>query len=180
MTIPIQIHGSNVLREVATEVDPKNRKEVDLFIEQLIETLKVTKTGVGIAAPQVGTSLRVFLIWENRGGDTRPDIFINPVITQFKGSKKTDYEGCLSVPGVYARVERFQKVKVQYLDGDWNPQEKLFKNFEARIIQHEFDHLEGKEFFDHLSPVEFDKIKRQLDELEKGNIPELEYEYKLE
>tara|TARA_R110000772_G_scaffold17946_1_gene49786 strand:- start:36308 stop:36850 length:543 start_codon:yes stop_codon:yes gene_type:complete len=180
MILPIQIHGSNVLREIAEEVDIKNRPEVDEFVDDLIETLRTTKTGVGIAAPQVGKPIRLFILWADRHLGKEPQVFINPEIVTFKGSKKMGQEGCLSVPGVYARVERFQKVRIKYLDKDWQPQEKLIKGFESVVIQHEYDHLNGLEFFDHLSSKEFEKIKRKLDELEDGNIPKLEYEYALE
>jgi len=179
MILPIQIHGSNVLREMAEEIDINNRPEIDEFISDLIETLRTTKTGVGIAAPQVGKSIRLFILWADRHLGKEPQVFINPEIVTLKGSKKMGQEGCLSVPGVYARVKRHQKVRIKYLDGDWNPQEKLIKGFESVVIQHEYDHLNGKEFFDHLSKEEFEKIKYKLDKLENGDIPELEYEYSL-
>ena len=178
--LKIQIHGSKVLREVAKEIDIKDKPGVDIFLNELLETLETTKTGVGIAAPQVGSSIRAFISWADRSQGKEPKFFINPVITEMKGAKKNGMEGCLSIPGVYASVERFQKVRVTYLDENWEQQDKLFKNFEARVIQHEFDHLEGKEFFDHLSPSQYAKIKYDLDKLENGEIPELEYEYALQ
>jgi len=182
MVIPIIIHGNKTLREIALEANIEDKATHDAFILDLIDTLKTTETGVGIAAPQVGNSVRIFISWadRNRISSSKPIIFINPEIVEAKGSKKMDDEGCLSVPKVYARVERFQKVRVKYLDENWEPQEKLFKGFEARVIQHENDHLNGLEFFDHLSDVELKKIQYKLDELSKGNIPELEYEYILE
>jgi peptide deformylase len=177
--IPIHIHGATTLREVAKEVDIKDRQEHDAFIERLIATLNTTKNGVGIAAPQVGNSIRIFILWVDRK-TSEPIVFINPEIIQLKGAEKMDTEGCLSVPNVWARVKRFQKVRIKYLDKNWETQEALFKGFDARVIQHEFDHLEGKEFFDLLSPKEFEKIKPDLDKLEAGELPLLEYETNLD
>lgn len=180
LPLPIKIHGSEVLREVAKEVNISERPGIDLFIKSLQETLNITKTGVGIAAPQVGSSIRVFISWADRSQGKEPKVFINPEITEMKGGKKNQIEGCLSIPGVYATVERFQKVRVKYLDENWQPQDKLFKNFEARVIQHEFDHIEGIEFFDRISKTDLDKITPLLQKLENGIIPELEYEYNLQ
>lgn len=172
MILPIFVHDSKVLREKAKSVIV-DRKEYDAFISDMIETLKAIPTGIGLAAPQVGKSIKIFIMWANRV-DGQPSVFINPEIIETKGAKKNDYEGCLSVPNIHIQVERFQKIRVKYLDNDWNEKTELFKNFEARIIQHEYDHLEGVEFFDRLSKIELAKIQYKLNRIAE-HLPDVPY-----
>ena len=173
--LPIVIYPYSTLVEVAKEaVDPE---EIKLVVEQLKTTLLQTDTGVGIAAPQVGIPLRIYITKDNIGAI---NVFINPEIIALKGSKKKDVEGCLSVPKVYARVERFQKVKVKWQDENGDTQEKVFKEYDARVIQHEHDHIDGIMFFDKISKDEYAKVESQIEDIKGGKISEsVEYEYKL-
>ena len=170
---PIMIEGEACLREMSVEID-KDYPNLDVVIQRMYNTLKSTKTGVGLASPQVGLNIRMFIIsYPNGMGDVT---FINPEIIQLKGSKKNDTESCLSIPGVGAVVERSQKVKIKYYDGDFVSHTKMFKGFEARIIQHEYDHLDGIEYYDRTSKQELERIMPILEELKQGILPELNYE----
>lgn len=163
---PIRIEGDPVLRTKCEEVT-KDYVGLDYVIERMHATLDSTETGVGLAAPQVGLPIRLFIL----GGLDRPKkVFINPEILVMKGSKPKDTEGCLSIPKVFARVERSQKVKLKYFDENFVEHTTMFKGFEARVIQHEFDHLEGIEFYDRIPKEALSKIQRQIDEIRKGNV----------
>ncbi len=180
--LPILIEGNPILKRKCEEVSPAypNLQEI---IYQMCNTLDSTNTGVGLAAPQVGVTLRMFIL----GGKGRhvsgdgsrvmmPRItFINPEIIEFKGAKRKDAEGCLSVPGVYARVERHQKIKIKYFDENFEEQIKTFKGFQARVVQHEYDHMDGIKFYDRLTPEALKGIQPKLDELRMGKVPKLEY-----
>ena len=104
-----------------------------------------------------------------------PQIIINPEIIQLKGARRKDFETCLSVPGIRARVERWQKVKIKYYDLNFCEYVELFKNFEARVVQHELDHLDGIEFYDRISKDELKKIIGSIEKLRRGEIPKLDY-----
>lgn len=163
-TFEIRIDGDPVLREVCSEIDSDypNLRE---FVEKMYNTLDGTKNGVGLAAPQVGEAIRLFIFGGVNIGSPERKVFINPEIIEFKGAEKMDLESCLSVPGVSARVKRWQKVIVKYYDLDFKEYTKMFKNFEARIVQHEFDHLEGIEFYDRISKEDLEKIQYKIDAL---------------
>jgi len=123
--------------------------------------------GVGLAAPQVGWSVRLFVM--NPAGAEEPErerVLINPVILEREGSV-TDEEGCLSIPDVRGRVERASRIVVESQDLDGNRKQEVFEDFEARIIQHEFDHLEGILFISRLSEAERLASRRNLKKLEK-------------
>lgn len=172
---PICIEGDPILKMVCIEI-AKDHVGLEHIIERMHATLDATETGVGMAAPQVGLSIKMFIL----GGVDRPKkTFINPEILVMKGSKPKNREGCLSVPKVFATVERFQKVRMKYFDENFVEHTKLFKGFEAMVIQHEFDHIMGIEFHERLSKHEYAKIKKQLENLKRGDIPKVNYLIKL-
>lgn len=157
MIIPIVLYGSAVLRKQAEDVT-----EADLpkeLAENLFATLKKAG-GVGLAAPQIGLQKRAFVI------DTSPyseddqsdvekfeQVFINPEITWKSEEKIYQEEGCLSIPGIWEDVLRPEKIRVRYLDAEFNPVEEEFDGVKARIFQHEFDHLDGILFIDKINPL---------------------------
>lgn len=172
--LPIYIYGEDILRKPCKDVS--SVYPIKNLVEDMIHTLKLTKTGTGLAAPQIGISMRIFIVGIRKSarGEMEFKAFINPEILQLKGARKTDEEGCLSIPKVFARVERSQKIKVKYLDVDFNEHTETFKGFDARIIQHEFDHLCGILFIDNLQKQEHDKIKYKVQEIKK-EMPKVDY-----
>ncbi len=176
--LPIYIDGHPVLREKCEMI---HRDHIGLkdIIEKMHATLDKTKIGVGLAASQVGMPIRLFILGgANENSPMKRRVFINPKIILFKGARRKDFESCLSVPKISARVERYQKIRVRYRDIDFNEHVEGFKNFEARVIQHEYDHLNGIQFYDRISKVEYERIIGRIEDLRGGELPSLEYEVK--
>ena len=150
--------GHPVLRKKALKINKPIFADVKNLIANMIATLK-DNNGVGIAAPQVYESKRLFILASNpsqRYPDApkmKPVPIINPKIIKYSGKKKKDWEGCLSVPGIRALVPRYLSIKVEYITRDGKKKTKLFKDFVARIFQHEYDHLEGLVFLDRIETV---------------------------
>jgi len=140
---------------------PKDQDPTDI-VEKLKATLANIPSGVGLAAPQIGISYRIFLGPNHR-------VFINPEI-QLKGDTKVGGESCLSVPGATIPVERHMKVKVTWFDENWVEHKEVFRKFEGIIIQHEFDHIEGKTFFERLSKEEYENLSEFFENLKKGEV----------
>jgi peptide deformylase len=172
--------GHPVLRKVAQKVEPKKIKSTEFqqFIDDMIETMYEYE-GVGLAAPQVHQSLRVAVIdfqednprYKGQKAPSGLHIFINPIVTPQGKEVGTHWEGCLSVPGLRGLVSRPNKVKVQYLDRDGKADEFVAEGFLATVVQHEFDHLDGKLYIDRL----VDPTKLVFDqEFEKYWLPNAE------
>ena len=155
MIYPIVVAGHPVLRMKAQEID-KNFPDLNKLIEDMFETMYVSE-GVGLAAPQVGKSIRLFVIDGKPVAEDNPEledfkkVFINPYIVEQSGEEWFFNEGCLSVPGIREDVMRKSIVKIKYFDENWQQHEEVFDGMRARIIQHEYDHLEGTLFTDRLS-----------------------------
>ena len=147
MIAPIVELGDPVLFKKATPVSRILGPDTQSLISTLIETL-INEKGLGLAAPQIGISKRLFLMWSNPVKSETIQVFINPVVTYLPGPKYRDIEGCLSIPGLRGRVSRYHAVQVQYYDQHNTRYEAKFTGLEARIIQHEYDHLEGVLFLD--------------------------------
>ena len=170
MIFPIVLYGDPVLKKRAKEVEHGD-ESVQEFVEHLFETMYAAQ-GVGLASPQVGESLRVFVI------DTHPmheeaesglkKAFINPTMLEEDGEAWAFEEGCLSIPGIRADVERKPKIRIQYFDENWNEMEETYEGIEARVIQHEYDHIEGKLFTDYLTPFKKRLLKGKLANISKG------------
>jgi len=145
--------GHPVLRQRASEIENITDTELQTFIDDLIETC-VDSKGVGIAAPQVYRSDRVFIIYSRpnvrypNASYMGPVALINPEITSFSGEKVKDWEGCLSIPGIRGLVPRHKMIKVKYQTTEGEEVENEFSDFTARIFQHELDHLDGIVFLD--------------------------------
>jgi peptide deformylase len=159
--------GNPILRQTAKEVIEADREEVDNLALDMLDTLRSTERGVGLAANQVGELMRVIVMY-NRYHDAEA-VLINPVILTEKGADKMDYESCLSAPGIEARVMRKQKLKVEYLDRSWQPRTDMLKGFPARVVAHEIDHLNGVMFFDRLKGKERTKLAPKLAMLMAAN-----------
>ncbi len=161
----ISIIGDKKLREVSkpvTELDDYVRQ----VIADLIETM-YTKDGVGLAAPQIGENVRIFVVdidWF-KTQVKNPLVFINPEFAFMEGSQ-SDYEGCLSLPGIEAEVKRADKIIITSLDSDWKKVDYEAEEFFARVIQHEYDHLDGILFIDRISKLKLLTLKNKLKNLE--------------
>jgi peptide deformylase len=174
MILPVFLYGSPVLRKVSSDV-PENFPGLDEFIESLFETM-YQSDGIGLAAPQVGKSIRIFVIdaspLEEDDASLKDfkKVFINPRILSFEGEITTYNEGCLSIPEIREDVERESVVHLRYCDRDFIYREEYFKGIAARIIQHEYDHLEGRLFTDLISPLKKRLLKRKLTSISKGKV----------
>jgi len=182
MFLPIVAYGSPILRKVATEITPQF-EHLDKLIEDMWETM-YKSNGVGLAAPQINKSIRLFVIdseqiFTNQEPDevgTFPDepgfkgVFINAKIIDLSGNKWSYNEGCLSIPKIREDINRDETVTIEYYDENFQPQQKTFNGITARVILHEYDHIEGKLFIDYISPLKKTLHKRKLDDISKGKI----------
>lgn len=159
----IVIFGDPVLREVSEPVEEVNQEIKDL-VSDMVDTLRKAQ-GLGLAAVQVGVRKRVFIVDLSVADITEPlRVFINPEIVEADGAVEYE-EGCLSFPGIYQKIERPARAKVRALDQDGNQFELEATGIVARAILHEYDHLEGKLFIDHLSTISRSLLKGRLKKL---------------
>lgn len=161
--LTVRRYGDPILRRKAapvTEITP----EIKTLIADMVETM-YQEVGIGIAAPQVGFSLRIIIV-DDGEGNARP--LLNPAITA-QGGRVVAEEGCLSIPGIFAPVERTEWVEVEALDGEGAPLRFRAQGLHARVIQHEIDHLDGLLFIDRLDKATRDRIKRKI---KKEGLPE--------
>lgn len=172
MIFPIIPFGHPVLRKRAEDIG-QDYPELDKLISDMYETMYNAK-GVGIAAPQVGLSIRLFIVDGSPIEDDTLDmsnfkkVFINPVVLSEDGEEWGYDEGCLSIPDVIEEVYRPEEVRIRYLDRNWVQHEETFVGIQARIIQHEYDHLEGVLFTDHLGGFRKQLIKSRLKRISEG------------
>ncbi len=173
MILPMYIFGQPVLRKVAEDIDFEAYPNLKELIDNMFETLRRSE-GVGLAAPQVGLPIRLFIIDLDAISEDEPQYkgyfhtFINPEILEESEETTSMSEGCLSIPGINESVKRPAKVLVNYLDEKGEEQERWLEGFEARVFQHEYDHLDGKLFVDRLSPFRKQIIKSKLMAMAKG------------
>jgi len=172
MIYPIVIFGAEVLRKPSVEIS-EDYPELKKLIEDMFLTMAAAE-GVGLAAPQIGKNIRLFVVdcspWgeEDEACKDYRRAFINPEI--YEVSEETDLfnEGCLSLPGLHEDVRRPIAVKMRYLDENFEEHDELFDGFRARVIQHEYDHLDGKVFTDRLAPLRRQLLKSKLLGMAKG------------
>ena len=166
--LPIRIVGDKILRQKARlveRIDP----EIKEFVYDLIETM-YEKDGVGLAAPQVGKSIRIFVVdpfWFKEGYEKEPKVFINPVFKEFNGESEGE-EGCLSLPDIYAHVTRAENVQIEALNEKGEKVKYQADGLFARALQHEYDHLEGILFIDKVSKLKRISFSKKLKELKKN------------
>lgn len=188
MILPIVAYGDPVLRKIGVEIS-KDYPDLDQLIKDMFETMRAS-SGVGIAAPQVGKAIRLFLV------DTTPFVngerdedeedeytaeereqlgklskaFINPTITDEEGEIWSFNEGCLSIPKIREDVYRKPKIHIEYYDEQFNFIKETYEGIAARVIQHEYDHIEGKLFTDRISPLRRRLLKGKLNDISKGKV----------
>jgi len=176
MIHPIIAYGHPVLRERAQEV-PRDYPDLANLIADMFETMYNAK-GVGLACPQIGKSLRIFVVDGTPMEGTLEDdptpmvgwkkVFINPVKLEEFGEEWGYDEGCLSIPDVIEEVYREEHVRLRYFDENWVEHEETFQGLQARVIQHEYDHLEGALFVDYLRGLRKQLVKSRLLKISKG------------
>jgi peptide deformylase len=182
MKYPIIAYGDPVLRRKATAIEPEEYPHIKQVIDDMYETMYGAR-GVGLAAPQVGLSMRLFVVDASVFADEEPDLkdfkktFINATILEETGEEWGFNEGCLSIPDIREDVYRKPTVKISYYDENWKHHEDTFSGLAARVIQHEYDHIEGKLFTDKLSPLRKRLIEKRLNDISKG-IVDVEYKMK--
>ena len=162
--LKIRKSGDPLLRRRAAEVS-EITPELHRIIADMVDTM-YDEAGIGLAAPQVGISLRLMVVGHDEKRE--PRALVNPVIAN-RGGQVTAEEGCLSIPGVFAQVTRAEWVDVEAKDVDGEPVKIHGRGLQARVLQHEIDHLDGVLFIDHLDPVARDRIKRRI---KKEGLPE--------
>lgn len=185
MIYPIVVYGDPVLRQRAKDIE----KGTDLtqLIQDMYETMHAAQ-GIGLAAPQIGKGVRLFVVdgtalkeddedetsSENMEGFKKA--FINPVILEEIGDPWEFEEGCLSIPNIREKISRKEKLTIRYFDEQWNLLEEEYDGIKARIIQHEYDHIEGKLFIDYLTPLKKRMLKGKLNDISRG---EVDTEYRI-
>jgi peptide deformylase len=183
MLLPIFAYGSPVLRKVCADID-KNYPNLQQLIADMFETTSFAK-GVGLAAPQIGLSIRLFIVDASSfaSDGEHPElagfkkVFINARIIEEKGEEWKYSEGCLSIPKIREDVLRKPTIRIKYLDENFISYEESFTGIPARIIQHEYDHIEGKLFTDRISPLRRALLKSRLADIARGNV-DVEYKMK--
>lgn len=173
MILPIYTYGQPVLRQVAEEID-SSYPQLDQVIADMCDTL-VKSEGIGLAAPQVGLSIRLVIIDLTPLAEEMPEYkdyvhtFINPYIEEYDETE-TDVseEGCLSIPGIHESVRRPTRIRVTYLDEQFQPHDEWVGGYLARVMQHEFDHLDGVVFTDHLQGLRRQLTRPKLQAIAKG------------
>tara|TARA_B110000037_G_scaffold19497_1_gene20829 strand:+ start:13117 stop:13704 length:588 start_codon:yes stop_codon:yes gene_type:complete len=181
MILPVFAYGDPVLRKVGVDID-KDYPNLEGLLENMWETME-NASGVGLAAPQIGKAIRLFLV------DTTPfaeddeleknerifladfkKVFINAQIIEETGDEWVFNEGCLSIPDVREDVFRNDTITIEYLNEEFEPQRSVLKGLAARVVQHEYDHIEGVLFTDKLSSLKKRLIKKKLDNITKGKV----------
>ncbi len=180
MVLPIIGYGSTVLKTKAKEI-PVNYPELNKLISDLYETM-YDASGVGLAAPQIGKSIRLFVIdtspfnnddfEKNSGFEVKSlkKTFINPEIIEQFGDLSSFEEGCLSIPNIREHINRKSEIKIKYQDENFIDHQETFSGILARVIQHEYDHLEGTLFTDKISPFKKKLIKGKLNNIKIGKV----------
>ena len=173
MILPIYVYGQPVLRKVAEDI-PTDMPDLKQFIADMWETLAASE-GIGLAAPQVGKAIRVVVIDLDPLAEDLPEykdfkrVYINPHIVEYDDTNTdSSEEGCLSLPAIHEKVVRPTRIRVQWLDEELQPHDEWVEGYLARVMQHEFDHLDGKMFIDRVSPLRRQLIKSKLKALMQG------------
>lgn len=181
MILPIVAYGTPVLKKKAVEIS-KDYPKLDELIENMFETM-YNASGVGLAAPQIGLSIRLFVVdakpfseddslseEEIKELESFKRVFINPKIIEEQGVEWDFSEGCLSIPDVHEDIFRKPELKIQYLDENFDSQTEVLSGLSARVVQHEYDHIEGVLFTDRISSLKKRLIKSKLSNITKGKI----------
>jgi len=174
MILPVYAYGQPVLKKEAEEID-KNYPELQELIANMWETMYNAK-GIGLAAPQIGRSIRLFLIDSTQSDDEAKaaygvkKVFINAEIIEEDGEEWPFEEGCLSIPDIHGDVWRPERVRIQYYDENFKFYDEVYEGINARVIQHEYDHIEGILFTELLKPLKRRLMQKRLNNIRKGKI----------
>jgi peptide deformylase len=176
MILPIYAYGTSVLRKESEEIS-KDYPDLDKLVDDMFETMK-SASGIGLAAPQIGKNIRLIVVdakgmsadFPDEDLDQFTEVFINPIIEEEFGDDFSFREACLSLPRISEEITRPSKIIISYFDKDWNFHEKEFTGIKARILQHEYDHLEGRMWIDRASPLRKKLLKSKLDKIKKGKV----------
>ena len=180
MILPVVAYGHPVLKKVAAPIPP-DYPDLQQFITDMWDTMYVSD-GVGLAAPQVNRSIRLFVIDANPFAEKHPEtegfrqVFINAEIYEEEGEEWSFNEGCLSFPGLREDIMRKPVIRIRFVDENFQPRDERYDGLIARVIQHEYDHIQGITMFDRLSPLKKILLKGRLSDISKGNI---EVHYKM-
>jgi peptide deformylase len=183
MILPIVAYGQSILRQKCKDIDP-HYPDVDQLINDMWETL-YPADGTGLAAPQVNHTIKLFIVDSGEiydrmepeeraeffvGDNGIKETFINAKITRYSDDLWTEYEGCLSIPTLSEEVERPWSITIEYLDRDFQKQTKTYSGTTARVIQHEYDHTEGKLYLDYVNPLRRKLLNGKLTRISNGQI----------
>ncbi len=182
MILPIVAYGAQILRKKAEDIQP-DYKGLEKLISDMWETMYASN-GVGLAAPQVNRDIRLFVmdssqIFTNQEEEDKgkysdepgiKQVFINAYLEEMEGEEWSYNEGCLSIPKIREDITRPEIITLSYLDENFQPYKKTFTGISARVIQHEYDHIEGKLFIDYLKPLKKKMLRGKLNDISKGNI----------
>lgn len=186
MILPIVAYGDSVLRKNTETID-KDYPDLKDLIKNMFETMHKAN-GVGLAAPQIGLAIRLFIVDTDQLESAEDEdeatfdkgikqAFINATITEKNGIPYAYNEGCLSIPGIREDVVREPNIKITYYDAAFKKHETAFTGTNARVILHEYDHIEGKLFLDYLKPLKKRLLKKQLNNISKGSV-DVDYKMK--
>lgn len=181
MILPIFAYGQPVLKQVTQEID-KDYPDLQELIENMWETM-YHASGVGLAAPQIGLPIRIFVIDtiqimdEGKEAEGLKQVFINAHKLEEVGEPWAYEEGCLSIPDVRGDVDRPPTLRLRWMDENFEPHEATFVGINARVIQHEYDHIDGVLFTEHLKPVKRRLVRRKLEDIRKGKV-KIDYKMK--
>lgn len=175
MKLPIYLYGHPVLRKISTDITPEY-PGLPQLLDDMFETM-YDSDGIGLAAPQIGRNDRIIVIDASPLAESYPElegvrmVLVNPVLEVLDdGETVTRAEGCLSLPGISENVTRTEKVRLRWLDENFQPHDETFEGFLARILQHEYDHLEGRVYIDHISGIRKQLIRRKLANIVDGRV----------
>jgi peptide deformylase len=175
MIYPIIVYGDPILRKKSVDIE-RDYDGIDKLVEDMFETMHNAE-GVGLAAPQIGLSIRLFVVDLSPLGDEYPELknfrkaFINTHIIEKEGEEELMNEGCLSIPGIHEDILRKNRIRIKYTDPEWNEHDEIYKGYQARVIQHEYDHVDGILFIDRCSPLKRRLLKGKLTDISKGKVP---------
>ncbi len=175
MILPVYLYGHPVIRKVAEPIDA-TYPDLQKLIADMYDTMYASD-GIGLAAPQIGRSIRLVVIDVDPCSESYPELkdvkltLINPTVEVIEdGHKCASEEGCLSVPGIHESVTRIEKIRLHWCDENFVEHDEIIEGYLARVVQHECDHLEGKVFIDHISPIRKQLIKSKVTNIIKGKV----------
>lgn len=173
MVYPIVMYGDPVLRKRARDIE-KGSEDVKQLAEDMFETMHAA-SGIGLAAPQIGKDIRMFIV-DGSVLEDEPELadfkktFINAEIVEEDEDHTDMEEGCLSIPNIREKVGRPTSIRIKYFDENWEAHDEEYDGMKARIIQHEYDHIEGVLFIDYLTPLKKRLLKSKLSDISRGDV----------